>query len=250
MTTLETPLEPTPSVAPTLSAVPRSTAGRGLPDVPAATEDAVSGSAALPYGPTMARLLRPLQRGFLVLNRSFMAPLIRHGFGWLVGNPLTGHLMLLRTRGRRSGLLREAPLGYVIRDGAVYCVAGYGRPTPWFQNLLADPDVEVILPIRRFRGQAVPVTDPIEWLGAYRALIRSFGIVGRAVVGDVRRVDDATLLERHRSLPLIRITPQHGNSPLVAGTFDPGGRGWIVSYGATLALGLLLVRRAGVRRGR
>ena len=30
--------------------------------------------------------------------------------------PLTGHVMLLRTRGRRSGLLREAPLGLLRED--------------------------------------------------------------------------------------------------------------------------------------
>jgi deazaflavin-dependent oxidoreductase (nitroreductase family) len=151
--------------------------------------------------------------------------------------------MLLRTRGRRSGLLREAPLGYVVRDGAVYCVAGYGEPTPWFRNLLADPNVEVILPTRRFKGHAQPVADAAEWLAAYRALIGSFGLVGRAVVGDVRRLDDATLLERHRSLPVIRITPRYGDAPLLAGPFDPGGAGWIVPYAGTFVLGLFVWRR-------
>jgi deazaflavin-dependent oxidoreductase (nitroreductase family) len=198
----------------------------------------------------MTRLLRPLRRGFLILNGSLMAPLLRHGFGWLVGNPLTGHVMLLRTRGRRSGLLREAPLGYVVRDGAVYCVAGYGEPTPWFRNLLVDANVEVILSTRRFKARAEPVTDAAEWLTTYRALIASFGLVGRAVVGDIGTLDDATLLARHRSLPVVRITPRYGDAPLVAGAFDPGGSGWILPYGASLALGLLAWRRlAGACRG-
>jgi len=200
--------------------------------------------APLPYGPILTRLLRPMQRGFLVLNRSLMAPLLRRGLGWLLANPLTGHLMLLRTRGRRSGLVREAPLGYVIDRGAAYCVAGYGTPTPWFHNLLADPAVEVVLPTRRFRGRAAPVTDPAEWLREYRALISSFGIVGRLVVGDIRRLADDELLERHRSLPVVRITPAEGEAPLVAGAFDPGGSGWILPYVATaLGLGVLLARR-------
>lgn len=56
----------------------------------------------MPYGPTLSRLLRPLQRAFLVLNGVFMAPLLRAGCGWLVGNGLTGHLMLLRTRGHAA----------------------------------------------------------------------------------------------------------------------------------------------------
>lgn len=191
---------------------------------------------ALPYGPVMTRLLRPLQRGFLVLNRGFMAPLIRHGFGWLVGNPLTGHLMLLRTRGHRSGRIREAPLGYVIGDGAVYCVAGYGASTSWLRNLIADPSVEVVLPTRRFRGTAEPVTDPDEWLATYRALIASFGLIGRTIVGDVRTTDEAELLERHRSLPVVRIRPIEGEAAVAGGPFDPGGLGWLLPCGATVAV--------------
>ena len=203
----------------------------------------------LPYGPVLSRLLRPLQRGFLVLNGTFMAPVIRAGFGWLVGTPLTGHLMLLRTRGRRSGRLREAPLGYVIRDGRVYCVAGYGESTPWVRNLVADPEVEVVLPTRRFRGRAEPVTDPAEWIGAYRALIRSFGLLGRAVAGDLRQLNDETLLARHGMLPVIRVTPADGERPVTSGFFDPGGGGWKFMYGGSFAIVVLAwVRLSGLRR--
>lgn len=197
-------------------------------------------AAPLPYGPLMSRLLRPLQRGFLFLNGGFMAPLLRSGFGWLIGNPFTGHLMLLRTRGRCTGLLREAPLGYVIRDGCVYCVAGYGEPTPWFRNLLAEPDVEVILPTRRFHGRAEPVSDPVEWVAAYRALIASFGLIGGAIVGDVRGLDDEALLARDRALPVIRITPTDGTGPLIAGAFDPGGSGWLLPVVASKVLVVLV----------
>lgn len=178
-----------------------------------------------------------------------MAPTLRAGLGWLFGSPLTGYLMLLRTRGCRTGLPREAPLGYVIRDGAVYCVAGYGRPTPWYRNLIADPAVEVVLPTRRLRGHAEPVTDQAEWLSAYRALIASFGIIGRLVVGDVARLDDAALAEGHRALPVLRITAAPDEPPLVAGPFDPGGAGWLLPYGA-LGLGLGVVIVGGRDRAR
>lgn len=198
----------------------------------------------------MSRLLRPLQRAFLFLNGGFMTPLIRSGFGWAVGSPMNGWYFVLRTRGRRSGLTREAPLGYVIRDGAVYCVAGYGATTPWFLNLVADPSVEAILPTRRFRGRAEPVTDPAEWLAAYRALIESFGLLGRTIVGDVAEAGDADLLARHGVLPVIRITPDPGERPLDPGPFDPGGKGWLVSYGAQLVLGSLALRWLVARRRR
>ncbi len=179
-----------------------------------------------------------------------MAPLLRSGFGWLIANPFTGHLMLLRTRGRRTGLLREAPLGYVIRDGCVYCVAGYGEPTPWFQNLLAEPNVEVFLPTRQFHGRAEPVADPVEWLAAYRALIASFGLIGNAIVGDVHGLDDEALLARDHALPVVRITPIDGEKPLLAGPFDPGGRGWLLRCGGSLILAVLVWARFGPLRRR
>lgn len=190
----------------------------------------------LPYGPLMRRIIRPLQHGFLVLNRWFMAPAIRAGLGPLLGNPLTGHLMLLRTRGRHTGLLREAPLGYVILDGAVYCVSGYGLGAPWVKNLQADPSVEAALPTRTFRGRATVVADDAEWLRAYRALIASFGLVGHILHSDPSKLDDATLLATHGSLPVIRLDPVDATVRLVSGPWDPGGRGWLLSNLVALAV--------------
>jgi deazaflavin-dependent oxidoreductase (nitroreductase family) len=206
----------------------------------------------LPYGPFMTRLLEPLRRGFLLFNGSFMVPGLRSGFGLLMSSPMTGHLMLLRTRGRRSGLPRDVPLGYVIRDGAVYCVAGYGVRTPWYLNLLDTPTVEVVLPGRRFRGVAEPVTDDTEWIRTYRALIKSFGVIGRLTSGDLAGLDDTTVLAAHRSLPVVRIRRLDPPGPIQAGAWDPGGRGWLVSHGLLIA-GLLAARRIhsrGVRRAK
>lgn len=206
------------------------------PAAPTAAPPKAPPDAALPYAPWMARLLRPLQRAFLVLNRCFMAPALKAGLGRFIGNPVTGHLMLLRTRGWMTGLVREAPLGYVILDGDVYCVAGYGRTTPWYRNLYADPGVEVTLPDRSFHGTAEPVEDPAEWLRAYRALIVSFGLLGRAIRGDIRALDDKTLLEVDRSLPIVRIRPTDPPGPIVAGPWDPGGSGWLAANTALLGL--------------
>jgi len=182
----------------------------------------------LPYGPALSRWLRPLQRSLLAVNDILVAPALHTGFGRLIGNPLTGRLMLLRTRGRRTGRVREAPLGYVIRGGAIWCVAGYGRRTPWYLNLLADPDVEVRLPSRTIKGIARPVDDPAEWLAAYRALIASFGFIGRVAVGSVGAMPDAELLRRHRSLPVVRIDPTDPPGPIQPGRWDRGAVGAFV----------------------
>ena len=194
----------------------------------------------LPYGPLLTRWLRPLQRALNVANRASVAPLLRARLGWLLGTPFTGYLMLLRTRGRRTGRLREAPLGYVIRDGAVWCVAGYGETTPWYRNLLDAPTVEVILPTRRFRAIATPVEDATEWSVAFRDLIRSFAFIGLAIVGDVSGLSDEHLHERYAALPIVRITPLDGR-PVRPGPFDPGGWGWLLPLGGSLlVLGLAL----------
>ena len=96
---------------------------------------------------------------------------------------------------------------------------------------------------RRFHGRAEPVSDPVEWAAAYRALITSFGLIGGAIVGDVHGLDDEALLARDRALPVVRITPTDGSGPLIAGAFDPGGMGWLLPYGGSIALGILAVRR-------
>jgi hypothetical protein len=53
-------------------------------------------------------------------------PALKMGLGRYVSNPLTGYLMILRTRGRKSGEMRDAPLCYAIVGEYVYCVAGFG----------------------------------------------------------------------------------------------------------------------------
>jgi len=196
----------------------------------------------LPYGPTMTRLLEPMHGAFIQLNRWFAVPALRAGLGPLFSTPILGSLMVLRTTGRKSGLPRDAPLGYAILDGCVYCIAGFGAETQWFRNIQADPAVEVVLPTATFRGLAEEVTDPDEWARAFRLLMTNLGPIGRATSGDVRGVADDRLREMGRGLPLVRIRP----TGIGSGPADPGGLMWIpVQVAATtvsLWLGAKLVR--------
>ena len=200
-------------------------------------------SGRLPYGPLMTRLLEPLRRSFLVMNRWFAAPALSAGLGAVMSNPVTGYLMLLRTRGRRTGQVREAPLGYVIVDGSIYCCAGFGEKTAWLLNIEADPRVEVVLPGRTVVGTAQLVMDPVEWARAYRRLIHSLGLIGRASVGDVDRLDDATLVALHGGVPLVRIRA----TGVEAGPMDPGGRLWLVPTLLSVSTAVLLAGLAMAR---
>jgi hypothetical protein len=178
----------------------------------------------LPYGPLMTRMLPAIQRGFRFVNRYAAVPLLRAGLGPLVNTPLTGSLMVLRTRGRTSGLWRDAPLGYVVLDGSVYCCAGFGHRTQWLRNIEADPHVEVLLPTFAVAGVAEEVHDPAEWSRGTRALLASLGVISRATVGDVRRASDEGLRAMAGGIPLVRIRV----TGLGRGPFDPGGMGWVV----------------------
>ena len=201
----------------------------------------------VPYGPRFSASLPALHRAFLWLNRYVTVPAYRAGLGPLFSNPATGSIVVLRTRGRTSGRMREAPLGYVILDGTIYCCARFGTRTHWYRNILADPRVECLLPDRAVSGVAEEVTEPDEWARAFRALIRALGIIGRATVTDVDRASDDELREMGRGIPLVRVRV----TGIAAGPADPGGLLW-VSLTALTGLWLLrlVVRRVRGRRPR
>lgn len=68
-----------------------------------------------------------LRRFFWYLNRYLMVPMFRLGLGPVIGNPLSGYIMVIKTSGRKSGITRYSPVNYAILNGSVYCLSGYGR---------------------------------------------------------------------------------------------------------------------------
>ncbi|HEX5827546.1 MAG TPA: nitroreductase/quinone reductase family protein [Candidatus Limnocylindrales bacterium] len=196
----------------------------------AAADAGVTGPGAVRWGdglgyPSWAAGSMPaLHRAFNSVNRSLGAPALRMGLGGMLSTPLTGYLMLLRTRGRTSGLLREAPLGYVISGAHVYCMAGFGRQTHWFRNIATDPRVEVVLPGRAFSGIAEEVTDPDERRDVLPRLLRSMGVIVMATgLPNPWRSSADELLRACEAFPLVRIRA----TGIAAGPNDPGMLGWI-----------------------
>ena len=67
-------------------------------------------------------------------------------------------MLLLTTRGRRTGKRHEVPLLYLRDGGRMVVIASYGgRPhnPDWFDNLSGDAAVEVQINGRRLRAHAV-----------------------------------------------------------------------------------------------
>jgi deazaflavin-dependent oxidoreductase (nitroreductase family) len=64
-----------------------------------------------------------------------------------VGGPFTGaHLVLLTTKGAKSGLPRIAPMMYFAEGDEIYVIASKGGAPDhpaWYHNLVANPDVTV-----------------------------------------------------------------------------------------------------------
>ncbi|MUN36671.1 nitroreductase family deazaflavin-dependent oxidoreductase [Actinomadura litoris] len=75
------------------------------------------------------------------------------GHDWENGAPV----LILTTRGRRSGVERKSPLIYQEHDGAYVLVASDGgapvNPN-WYQNLQAEPEVKVQVRGDRFTARA------------------------------------------------------------------------------------------------
>lgn len=90
--------------------------------------------------------------GWRRLFFKFPIVLYRLGLGSLVG----GNILLLGTTGRRTGLTRVTPLGYIhdAETDTYYLIAGWGARTDWFRNIGADPRVRIRAGRRQFGGIA------------------------------------------------------------------------------------------------
>lgn len=76
--------------------------------------------------------------------------------------PIIGRLvLLLTTTGRKTGLSRVTPLQYEEQDGVIYIGSARGTQADWYKNLVANPQVEVRVKTRRFKGIAETCTDPV-----------------------------------------------------------------------------------------
>jgi deazaflavin-dependent oxidoreductase (nitroreductase family) len=94
-------------------------------------------------------VLRTLLKAPVLLYRGPIADLLR-----------SRCVMLLTTRGRRTGLLRTTAVSFMPVDDHYVAFSGWGVASNWYRNVRAHPDVWVTIGRRRMRATARLVEDP------------------------------------------------------------------------------------------
>ncbi|MBN1538362.1 MAG: nitroreductase family deazaflavin-dependent oxidoreductase [Anaerolineales bacterium] len=90
--------------------------------------------------------------------KTMILRLYRSPLGLLLGR----FILLLTTRGRKSGLPRVTPLQYEKVDGD-YCLgSARGVKADWVRNILTCPEVELQVKNKKISGKADVVTDPMK----------------------------------------------------------------------------------------
>ena len=108
-------------------------------------------------------------------------------------------MLLLTTKGRRSGRVHSVPLGYMMDQDSYVVIASYRGSTKnpaWYLNLLNEPLVFVQVSTRKIAVVARPV-DAEEREDLWSRLVAKTPIYGR--------FQDRT----KRQIPLVYLTPDN-----------------------------------------
>lgn len=160
------------------------------------------------------------------------------------------HLMVLTTRGRKSGQARHTMIEFRRHGSKIYVISAWGEKPHWYQNMLTDPLATVQLGRQSYSVLADPVTDPAEALRAISlfrrvAPARYDVVLGRVIEEDVNA---QTLPELSRQFTVMRlnIIPDAPTLPGVAVDLL-----WlwpvmgVVLFAAFTFVGISRARRAG-----
>lgn len=184
-----------------------------------------------PSGPVRALLRVPLL-------------LYRLGFGEALNNL---HIMVLVTRGRKSGLPRYTPIEYRRHGSKIYLVSGWGTRPNWFQNLLENPLPTLQLGRRAQAARAQLVTDSAEALRALYLFRRT--APGRYDAVLSRLIDESvttrTLPNLSGQFTIVRLDLTSAPPPLPG---VPRDLTWLPPLALLAGLGLLALRVMPRRR--
>ena len=140
--------------------------------------------------------------------RLLRAPLCLYQLGW--GPALSWiPLLILTTKGRRSGLPRHVVVEYRRHGSKYYIVSGWGASTDWYRNIEQENRVTI-----QHGGQVVdalarPVDDPAEALRALYMFSRNSWIYDTLFsrMSSAQAADLNTLAEVVDEFTVVRLDP-------------------------------------------
>ncbi|MBL6964922.1 MAG: nitroreductase family deazaflavin-dependent oxidoreductase [Anaerolineales bacterium] len=188
-----------------------------------------------PYSPSQATQIKKI---FKVLNR-WIVFVFRAGYGpFFTRQTFAGKIMVIENVGRKSGLIRQAPVNYAVaaEGNAVYCLSGFGSASQWYRNIQHNPRVNVWIGVQRIAGLAHQVDNFENHLDIYRRVLINSGFAAPLFEGlNPKTAPEETIRALARRSPLIRIELEiapETNQP------RPADLAWIV-ISALFAWGLL-----------
>ena len=123
--------------------------------------------------------LETLRRLFHALN-PFMVFMLKIGLGWTMNiwPAVSGRIMVIKHRGRKSGKEYLTPVNYAIVEGEIYCTAGFGSISDWYRNMLSNSNIELWLPEGWRKAHAEDISDSPNRLFLLRQAIIASGFAG------------------------------------------------------------------------
>ncbi|GER77961.1 MAG: hypothetical protein JETCAE02_25560 [Anaerolineaceae bacterium] len=154
-----------------------------------------------------SKQLNALRRTFHAMN-PFMVFMLKIGLGWTmeIAPSVSGRIMVIKHRGRRSGKEYQTPVNYARVNGDVYCLAGFGSNCDWYRNLLANPEVELRLLDGSHKARAEDASDSPDRLSLMRQVIIGSGFAGPLFGVDQRKMDDGQLDAATKDYRLVRFS--------------------------------------------
>ena len=138
--------------------------------------------------------LNTLRKVFHAMN-PFMVFMLKIGMGWMMEilPSVSGRIMVIKHKGRKSGKEYLTPVNYAIVDGEVYCTAGFGSISDWYKNMKVNPDVEILLLKGWRKARAEDVSNSPQRIFLMRQVIIGSGFAGPLFGVNQRKLNDEQL---------------------------------------------------------
>lgn len=140
----------------------------------------------------------PPNRQFALLYQRFLYRLAGKG------------VLLLTTRGRKTGNLHTIGLQYELIDGWYYVGSADGDRSDWYRNLIVNPRVDVQVGACQFEANAEAVSDCERIAGFLEFRMKKRPLMMKLILsmgGLKGRLDQEVLLEYARKIRLVILKP-------------------------------------------